>query len=164
MVDRYRRWFEYEVDSHLKTLNSLEAVPAADQDRMEYLKALALMTHIVTARRLWLHRLGALAEGPPDLFPPPPPLPGLKALCAETESLWRSLLTGWADKDLARVIEYQSLEGPWFQNSIEEILTQLFGHSWYHRGQIAALVRTLGAEPAVTDFVFWSRREIPARD
>ena len=30
-------------------------------------------------------------------------------------------------------------------------------HSWYHRGQIATLVRALGAEPAVTDFVFWSR-------
>jgi len=30
--------------------------------------------------------------------------------------------------------------------------------SWYHRGQIAALVRAMGAEPAVTDLVFWARQ------
>ncbi len=164
LVDRYRRWFDYEVDSHLKTLNSLGAVSQALHDRPEYTKALALMTHIVTARRLWLHRLGALAEGPLDLFPDPPPLIELKALCDATESLWRSLLTNWEDADLARIVEYRSLEGSCYRNSVEEILTQLFGHSWYHRGQIAVLVRSLGAEPAVTDFIFWSRREIPALD
>ncbi|MFL6198680.1 MAG: DinB family protein [Thermoanaerobaculia bacterium] len=46
------------------------------------------------------------------------------------------------------------------QVTILYILTQLFGHSWYHRGQIAQLVRALGAEPAVTDFVFWSREAL----
>ncbi len=40
---------------------------------------------------------------------------------------------------------------------VEDILTQLFGHSWYHRGQIAARVRELGGEPAATDFVFFTR-------
>jgi len=29
-----------------------------------------------------------------------------------------------------------------------------------HRGQIAALVRALGGEPAVTDYLFWKRRPI----
>ena len=61
------------------------------------------------------------------------------------------------------MFEYQSLDGPWFRNSVEDILTQLFGHSWYHRGQIAALIRALGEEPAVTDFVFWARDLIPPR-
>ena len=28
MIDRYRRWFEYERDSHSKMLASLENVPA----------------------------------------------------------------------------------------------------------------------------------------
>jgi uncharacterized damage-inducible protein DinB len=61
------------------------------------------------------------------------------------------------DTDLARVFEY---EGPRFRNTIEEILTQLFGHSWYHRGQIAQLLRSIGAEPAVTDYVFWAREPV----
>jgi len=36
----------------------------------------------------------------------------------------------------------------------------LFGHSWYHRGQIAMLLRSIGAEPAVTDIVFWARQPV----
>ena len=43
---------------------------------------------------------------------------------------------------------------------IEDILAQLFGHSWYHRGQIALLVRAAGGEPAVTDLIYWSREAV----
>ena len=56
--------------------------------------------------------------------------------------------------------EYRSNEGERFRNRIEDLLTQLFGHSGYHRGQIASIVRRLGGEPAVTDYVFWSRERI----
>ncbi|HEY7544618.1 MAG TPA: DinB family protein [Blastocatellia bacterium] len=60
----------------------------------------------------------------------------------------------------ARVFEYSSLDGGRFRNSVEDILTQLFGHSLYHRGQIALLLRSIEAEPAATDFVYWSREAI----
>jgi uncharacterized damage-inducible protein DinB len=40
---------------------------------------------------------------------------------------------------------------------LADILAQLFGHSWYHRGQIAMLVRAAGGEPAVTDRIDWCR-------
>ena len=66
-------------------------------------------------------------------------------------------LEGIDDEELSRVFGYQSVEGPRFKNSIEELFTQLFGHSLYHRGQIASYVRSLGGEPAVTDFVYWAR-------
>ena len=47
---------------------------------------------------------------------------------------------------------------------VEDILTQLHGHSLYHRGQIALLLRAMGAEPVSTDFVFWTRESLgPAR-
>ena len=62
-----------------------------------------------------------------------------------------------SDDDLLRTFEYQSLDAGRFCNRIADILTQLFGHSLYHRGQIAMLVRAAGGEPAVTDFVYWCR-------
>ncbi|MCG8608490.1 damage-inducible protein DinB, partial [bacterium] len=52
---------------------------------------------------------------------------------------------------------YKSFEGPSYTNRVEDLATQLFGHSWYHRGQIAALIRSLGGTPAETDYVFWTR-------
>jgi uncharacterized damage-inducible protein DinB len=77
-----------------------------------------------------------------------------------SESDWNQYLATLTDDGLEKVFEYTSYEGQRFRNSIGDILTQLFAHSSYHRGQIAALVRTMGGEPAVTDFVYWAREPI----
>jgi len=157
MIDRYRRWFDYEKDSHAKTIASLHGVPEELRNGEAFRKAVYLMGHIIAARRMWLFRLG-VAEQPSELFPRDVTLEQLKDQLPEMETLWNAYLLGIEDSDLEQVFEYQSYEGPRFRNTIEEILTQLFGHSWYHRGQIAQLVRSMGAEPAVTDFVFWARK------
>jgi uncharacterized damage-inducible protein DinB len=73
---------------------------------------------------------------------------------------WDDYLAGLGDAELDRVFEYRALEGDRFRNRVEDIVTQLFGHSWYHRGQIASLVRELGGEPAATDYVFWVREPV----
>jgi uncharacterized damage-inducible protein DinB len=159
MIDRYRRWFEYERDSHAKTLASLNAVPEKLHDAEVFRKAVYLLGHIIAARRMWLFRLGVAKENA-ELFPRDFDLADLPAQISETEGLWSEYLSQLNDTELARVFEYQSYEGPRFSDTIEEILTQLFGHSWYHRGQIAQLVRSIGAEPAVTDFVFWARKPL----
>jgi uncharacterized damage-inducible protein DinB len=162
MIGRYRRWFDYEKDSHEKTLDSLNAVPQELQQSEGFRKAVYLMGHIIAARRMWLFRFGVVEEKA-ELFPRETNLTGLPAQISAMETLWSSYLDQLNDTDLARVFEYQSYEGSRFRNTIEEILTQLFGHSWYHRGQIALLLRSIGAEPAVTDFVFWAREPVPEK-
>ena len=159
LIDRYRRWFEYERDSHAKTLASLHAVVPELRARDEFGKAVYLMGHVVAARRMWLFRLGFLKEDT-DLFTREIGLPDLAGQVAEMERLWQDYLGQLTDSDVARVFEYRSYEGDRFRNSVEDILTQLFGHSWYHRGQIAMLLRAIGAEPAVTDLVFWTREPV----
>jgi len=76
------------------------------------------------------------------------------------QGLWCGFLAETDDAALPREFEYQSLDAGRFRNSIEDILAQLFGHSWYHRGQIAMLVRAAGGEPAVTDLIFWCREPL----
>ena len=68
MIDRYRRWFDYEKDSHAKTLASLYAVPAKLRDGEAFRKAVYLMGHIVAARRMWLFRFGVAGQNV-ELFP-----------------------------------------------------------------------------------------------
>jgi len=159
MIDRYRRWFDYEKDSHAKTIASLQGVPEELRNGEAFRKAVYLMGHTIAARRMWLFRLG-VAQQPAELFPRDVTLEQLKDQLSEMETLWNTYLLRIEDSDLEQVFEYQSYEGPRFRNTIEEILTQLFGHSWYHRGQIAQLIRSIGAEPAVTDFVFWARQPV----
>jgi uncharacterized damage-inducible protein DinB len=159
MIDRYRRWFEYEKDSHAKTLASLQAVPEELQQAQGFRKAVYLMGHIIAARRMWLFRFGVVSDNA-ELFPQQTNLLDLPDQLIEMEGMWSQYLNQLDDHELSREFEYQSYEGARFRNTIEEILTQLFGHSWYHRGQIALLLRSIGAEPAVTDFVFWARQPI----
>ena len=159
MIDRYRRWFDYEKDSHAKTLGSLNAVPEDLRQSEGFRKAVYLMGHVVAARRMWLFRLGVLSEDT-DLFTREIGLAELPGQIAEMETLWSEYLLKLNDVDLSRVFEYRSYEGQRFRNTIEDLLTQLFGHSWYHRGQIAQLIRSIGAEPAVTDLIFWTREPV----
>jgi uncharacterized damage-inducible protein DinB len=161
LIERYRRWFDYEKDSHAKTLASINALPDESRQTQEFQKAVDLLGHIMAARRMWLFRLGVISDNT-ELFPRAFDFSSLPEQLAAVESNWANYLEQLDDEDLLRSFEYRSYEGPMFRNTIEDILTQLFGHSWYHRGQIAQLVRALGGEPAVTDFVFWTRQPLDA--
>lgn len=158
-IESYRRWFEYEKDSHEKVMASLNATSDEARSSELFQKAVDLMAHIVAARRMWLFRFG-VSNQPVELFPRNVDLAELPALIDAMQKEWSSYLDALNETELARSFEYQSYEGPRFSNTVEEILTQLFGHSWYHRGQIAMALRSIGAEPAVTDFVFWTRKPV----
>lgn len=160
--EKYRRWFEYEQDSNAKVLASLQAVPETLRVLPDFQKTVNLMAHLVAARNMWLYRLGHGTQ-PPDLFPDATPITDLPKLIAAMESAWRSYFENLTDAELERSFDYQSYDGPRFRNTIEDVLTQLYGHSLYHRGQIAMILRSIGAEPAVTDFIYWTREPVPER-
>ena len=160
LSERFRHWFEYEKDAHAKSLASLRTVPEGQRPSPSYQKAISLFAHILTARKMWLYRFGVSSEPVHDLFPQHLALDHLPGFAEEVHRMWDAYLARLNDEELARVFDYQSLDAGKFRNTVEEILTQLFGHSWYHRGQIAQLVKSLGGEPAVTDFVYWSREPV----
>jgi uncharacterized damage-inducible protein DinB len=160
MIDRFRRWFEYEKEVHTKTLLSFQTVPETETSSPSFQKAVSLFAHIVAARKLWMFRFGVSSEAVTDIFPQNVSLENLSMLADEMHKMWDLYLARVDEQELERVFEYQSLDGAKFQNRIEDIFTQLFGHSWYHRGQIAQLIKGLGGEPAVTDFVYWCREPI----
>ena len=158
-AEKYRRWFAYEQDSNAKVLASLQAVPDTLRVLPDFQKAVNLMAHLVAARNMWLYRLGHGTQ-PPDLFPDATPITDLPKLIAAMESAWRSYFENLTDAELERSFDYQSYDGPRFRNTIEDVLTQLYGHSLYHRGQIAMILRSIGAEPAPTDFIYWTREPV----
>jgi len=163
LTDRFRRWFDYEKDVHAKVINSLGTVPEDRRGEAAYQKAIDLLAHVAAARALWLFRFGVAETGPEtteELFPRGRSLEDVEAELSSMHERWSDYLGSLDDEKLAGVFEYRATEGERFRSRIEDLLTQLFGHSWYHRGQIAAIVRSLGGEPAVTDFVFWSRESI----
>ena len=154
---RFHHWYEHEKEVHAKVLASLETVPEDQRSEESYRKALNLFAHILAARRMWLFRMGRTDRGATseeEIFPTGSSVTDLQAESAEIGELWTDHLKSLDHREVGRAFTYRAFEGESFTNTVEEILTQLHGHSWYHRGQIASIVRSLGGEPAITDYVF----------
>jgi uncharacterized damage-inducible protein DinB len=155
-ADRFRRWYEYERDCNAKSLEMLASVPTERRSAPEFQKAVDRMAHLVAARRRWLQRLGHLADSPP-LFSNGTKLADLSPLVADTEAAWVAYLSRLDERELARTIEWQAGDGRHYRWDVEGIVTQVFGHAWYHRGQIAQLVAQLGGKAVDTDYIFWCK-------
>lgn len=157
LSNQFRRLFEYEQDSHARVLTALQAVPEERRGGPEFQRAVDLLAHIVAARRLWLARLGVAPAPEHGLEPTGAKLAELPARLSEMHALWSRYLAGLRDTEVQRAFEYQSLDAGRFRNTVGEVLTQLYGHSLYHRGQIAREIKALGCAPPPTDFIFWAR-------
>ncbi|HMF16996.1 MAG TPA: DinB family protein [Gemmataceae bacterium] len=155
-ADRFRRWYEHERDCNVKSLQMLESVPAERHTAPEFQKAVDRLAHIVVARRRWLQRLGQSIQAP-VAFPQGTKLTDLPALIADTEAAWVAYLDRLDDRELARTLEWEANDGRRYRWDVEGILTQLSGHAWYHRGQIAQLVAQLGGKAVDTDYIFWCK-------
>jgi uncharacterized damage-inducible protein DinB len=161
MADRFRKWFTYEQDAHAKVVASLESVPPDRRESPEYKKAVGWLAHLMMARTVWLFRLGAGPAPGGSIFPENMPLADVVTGLQAVQGGWSTYLATLSDAALAQTIDYKSFDGGKWHSTVEEILTHLFGHSFYHRGQIATLVRASGGEPAKTDFIVWCRERPP---
>lgn len=158
LADRFRQWYEYERDCNAKSLGMLASVPMENRNKPEYQKAVDRMAHLVAARQRWLHRLGRWPSAPPG-FPQGTKLEELSDRVAATEAAWVDYLKNLTDADLARDFEWQLENGQRYRWNLEGLLTQVFGHAWYHRGQIAQLVAASGGKAVDTDYIFWCKPE-----
>ncbi len=159
-IDQYRRWFDYEQEMHQKTLDSFATVPEAHRSDADFRKAVDLLAHVACARLMWLVRFGAEQTGPSNMFPQGCTVSGVAGDLAAMNAGWLKFLASLDDAKLSEAFDYTATDGKRFRNTRADILTQMFGHSLYHRGQIAQLIRRVGGTPAITDFVYWCREAI----
>ena len=75
----------------------------------------------------------------------------------ENAAQFRKIVNGLTGDALERGITYKNSAGEQYTSTLEDILTHVFMHGSYHRGQIASLIRAAGDTPAPTDYIFFSR-------
>jgi uncharacterized damage-inducible protein DinB len=114
-------------------------------------EVLNLMAHIFSSERLWMERL----EQKPQSLPvwPEFSIAECEKQAAELPELWRLYLAGNHEASLAEPVSYQNSKGETWSSRKDDILMHLITHSAYHRGQVAATVRTAGSVPAYTNFI-----------
>lgn len=156
LADRFRRWYEYEKDCTAKTLAMLESVPAEKRADPLFQKAIDKFAHVEAARLRWLHRLGHHPELPPS-FPTGLKLEDLASRFAASEAKWSAYLATLDDAEVVKEVEYTFADGSRYRWTVEGVLTTLFGHAQYHRGQVTTYVHLLGGKTVDTDYVFYAK-------
>jgi uncharacterized damage-inducible protein DinB len=155
LADRFRRWYAHERDCNSKIIQMLSSVPKERRSDPAFERALAKATHLITAREIWLKRLGHYDAAPAGWDVPTAALAELGGRFARIEGAWVKYLDTLDDAELARKFEFGRVDGRW-RWDVEGVLTQVHGHAWYHRGQIASIVASLGGKAVDTDYIFWA--------
>lgn len=113
-----------------------------------------LLAHIAAAHLLWQDRfLGRAPRGPVH---PTTELAATAALAAESTALWRDLRDR-LEGEPERLVSYVTSKGDAYRNRVSDILTHVFLHAQYHRGQINAWLRREGHEPVPIDYIVFRR-------
>ena len=152
----FLRLHDYERWATPRTLDALDTIPEPARSSPQAVRAAQVMAHVQLARRVWLARLNDRVERPADWFPAWP-LPELRAAAAEIDRAWGDYLRVLTPTALAQTFEYASSDGQRFSNTVHDVLTHVFNHSTYHRGQVARLVHECGGQRPSTDFIFFAR-------
>jgi len=153
LLSHFHELFQYEQWANERTLVSLDSVPADRRHGPAYDRLMGLLPHNLIARRVWRWRiLGEPHEKPADWFPKMS-VADTRALAVEVDRDWEPFLGSIKESDLTRLITFRTSDGTQRTRRLDHLITHVFNHATYHRGQIARLVTEHGGERAVTDFM-----------
>lgn len=140
--------FEYEKWANANILDALSQLKEADE------KVLDIMAHILLVQMVWYSRINNL---------PDPPVWAKKSLsqCKELYTVNTKILIPYiaqlTDETLKKEVEYKNTKGNKYSNTVSQILTHLFNHSTYHRGQIVEQLKGKLPQMPVTDYIAFLR-------
>jgi len=152
------RLSEHTAWANARTAASLLALPTPPA------AALRLFAHIVSTESLYYRRVRG--DDPfPQEFWPALSLHEAAVRGAESGRLLAVFVRERDEEALRRPVRYRDSHGAAYETPIHEMLVHVALHGEHHRGQIAALVRTAGGEPAVTDLIAFVRAhpDVPGR-
>lgn len=157
LLDHFKRLQGYEADANALTLASLESVGTQERGHPSFARAVQVFAHMLLARRVWLARLQGGQHQVRDWFPTLP-LDELRQMARTLDADWLAYLDACNPNALDAECNYVSSEGVGYSSQIRDILTHVYNHSTYHRGQLARLVSECGGQRASTDYILLTRK------
>jgi uncharacterized damage-inducible protein DinB len=115
------------------------------------------LAHICGVEWLWLERWHGRSH---NALPPAAEFPSLTSLRGRWEEVERNLLDYVASltaEDIQRIIQHKTTQGVPQAAPLWQMLQHLVNHGTYHRGQVATMLRQLGAKPISTDLIYFYR-------
>jgi uncharacterized damage-inducible protein DinB len=159
-VEDFQLLYEYNSWANLRTLDSCASLSAEQFTRdlkSSFSSLRDTLVHIVSAEWIWLERWHGRA---PTAFPNASDYPDLESVRRRFAKIDRNLVDYTASlngDELQRVVSFKRMTGEAFALPLSQLLHHVANHGTYHRGQIATMLRQLGAKPAATDLLIFYR-------
>jgi uncharacterized damage-inducible protein DinB len=155
-----RTLFEYNSWANHRTLDSCSALTTEQftRDLGSSFKSIRdTLAHACDVEWLWLERFHGRSHSG---FPPTTNYPDLAALRARWQAVEhdvKDFVAALTDADLTRSYDYKTTSGSPQSQPGGQMLQHLANHGSYHRGQIATMLRQLGAKAEGTDMIVFYR-------
>jgi len=117
--------------------------------------------HIVSAEWIWLQRWRGINLTSAPEWVKSADLSLLVEQHREVEAKRSAYLMGLTESDLGSTCSFTLLSGKASSYTLRDLLVHVANHSTYHRGQIAAMLRRLGAPALSTDFLIYRSEVLP---
>jgi uncharacterized damage-inducible protein DinB len=163
-VDDFRLLYDFNAWANHRIIESCAVLTPEQFSRdlgSSFRSVRETLAHNYGATWAWLERWHGRT---PTAMPPQADFPDLETVRRRYAEIDRNLvdyvasLTG---EDVQRIIYYRNFAGETHARPLWQLLQHVANHGTYHRGQIATLLRQLGAKAASTDLViFYRDREI----
>lgn len=150
--------FDYNRWANAVTINAVAQL-SNEQFRQEtsssYRSVRDTLVHILSSE--WVYLVRCLGESPKKMLDPAifPDVESIKMKWDEVNGDWQNFIDDLSEDSLRNVIEYTNFRGESWKYPLSQILQHVVNHSTYHRGQVTSLMRSLGATPAMTDYLFY---------
>jgi len=156
----YNAWANHRALGAAETLSSDQFIRSVASSFSSVRDTLA---HICGAEWIWLERFqGRSPSSLPDLarFKD---VASLRAHWLPQEQCLVEFVHGLTQPELECEFEYKTLKSEASRAPLWQPLLHLVNHGTYHRGQVTTLLRQLGAEPVMTDLIYFYRERSLAK-
>jgi len=161
-VEDFRTLYDFNSWANRRTLESCSSLTPEQFARdlgSSFGSVRDTLVHICGAEWLWLERWHGRS---PKEIPTPAGFPDFESVRRRWAEVERDLLdyvASLTQEDVQRVMKFKTMNGTEYAQPLGQCLQHVANHSTYHRGQIATLLRQLGAKPVGTDMIAFYRMQ-----
>jgi uncharacterized damage-inducible protein DinB len=157
-IETIRDLYAYNRWANARSLEGASAVSSADFTKDvggSFASLRGTLAHMYGAEWIWLERWRGNSPRALPFALDFPDVETIRTRWLDVEREQKKFLDGVDPARLAHVISYVNLKGETFAYPLRRMLQHVVNHSSYHRGQIATLLRQLGATPLSTDLLLY---------
>lgn len=149
-LNEYNRWANARM---LDAASKLSAEQFTADLKSSHRSVRDTLAHVLAAEWIWLERWNGTS--PKALLDPAefPTVDSLRTRWAEVEANYHSFVGTLSDETLEEVIVYTNTRGEEWKYPLGQMIQHVMNHSTYHRGQVTAMLRQLGAEVLPVDLL-----------